>query len=126
MYDIMINLRQIENDTRKIYENSFELSLLEEQLEDMLTAIDKNNMEFERGNISKTAFKSNETKLKKNSVKLIKSIKEIISNNLNLLKSIEDDVENQATERGQKRAKKRKMLKQISKRKKKVVDSGSD
>ena len=65
----MINLRQIENDTRRIYEDCFELSLLEEQLEDMLTALDKNNIEFERGKISRTAFKANERKLKKNSVK---------------------------------------------------------
>ena len=74
----MINLKQIENDTRRIYEDCFELSLLEEQLEDMLTALDKNNIEFERGKISRTAFKANESKLKKDSVRIIKIIKDLI------------------------------------------------
>jgi ribosome-binding ATPase YchF (GTP1/OBG family) len=117
----MINLKQIENDTRRIYEDCFELSLLEEQLEDMLTALDKNNIEFERGKISRTAFKANESKLKKNSVKIIKTIKELINSNMILIGNIEEDIENQ----GGRRIKK-KIMKKIKKVTEKVAKNGNN
>jgi hypothetical protein len=98
----MINLKQIENDTRRIYEDCFELSLLEEQLEDMLTALDKNNIEFERGKISRTAFKANESKLKKDSVRIIKIIKDLIKSNMIIIGNIEEEIQIQSGSRTKK------------------------
>jgi hypothetical protein len=101
----MIKLKQIEMDAKKFYEDSFELSLLQEQLEDMLTAIDKNNEEFESGKISKSAFKSNKGKLERSSVKIIKNIKSLINSNLALIKNISVEIEKQAgkkTKKGKK------------------------
>lgn len=121
----MINLKQIENDTKRIYDESFELSLLQEQLEDMLTAIDKNNIEFEDGRISKTAFKTNENKLKKNSVKLIKNIKSLIETNLILLGGIEEEIKNQSGEKDKKKSRKA-IIKKIEKATERVVESGSN
>ena len=97
MDDCMINLKKVEDCAKKIYEGSFELSLLQLELDNMLNAIDKNNMEFEKGKISRNAFKSNEAKLKKNSVDIIKNIKILIKSNRDFLSSIRKDVEKQTT-----------------------------
>jgi hypothetical protein len=106
MDDCMINLKKVEDSSKKIYEGSFELSLLQQELENMLNAIDKNNMEFEKGKISRNAFKSNETKLKKNSIDIIKNIKILVKNNLDFLASIRKDVEKQVTTKPKKAKKK--------------------
>jgi len=119
----MINLKQIENDTRRIYEDSFELSLLQEQLEDMLTAIDKNNIEFDRGKISRTAFKANESKLKKNSVRIIKTVKGLVKNNMILIGNIEEEIQIQSGRRTQKKIKKKKKDKKA--KREEVVENGS-
>lgn len=102
----MISLKKVEDCSRKIYEGSFELSLLQQELENMLNAIDRNNMEFEKGKISRNAFKSNESKLKKNSIEIIKNIKVLIKSNLDLLKSIRNDVEKQTTTKPKSKGKK--------------------
>jgi hypothetical protein len=95
MDDDMISLKKVEDCAKKIYEGSFELSLLQQELENMLNAIDKNNVEFEKGKISKNAFKSNEAKLKKKSVDIINNIKILVKTNLDFLSSIRKDVEKQ-------------------------------
>ena len=120
----MINIKQIEKDTRRIYEECFELSLLEEQLEDMLTALDKNNIEFERGKLSRTAFKANESKLKKSSVSVIKNIKEIINSSTILIGNIEEEVQSQGVKRTRKKSKK--LMNKIKKVTEKVAKNGSD
>ena len=71
----MIKSEQLENSAKRNYERSFELSLLQEELEILLTAIDRNNTAFEKGKISRNAFQSNENKLKKKSVKIINKIR---------------------------------------------------
>jgi hypothetical protein len=95
MDDYMISLKKVEDCAKKIYEGSFELSLLQQELENMLNAIDKNNVEFEKGKISRNAFKSNETKLKKKSIDIINNIKILVKTNLDFLSSIRKDVEKQ-------------------------------
>lgn len=89
----MINLKQIETDTKRVYENSFELILMQEELENMLIAIDKNNIVFEDGKISKNAFRSNQKNLQKNSVRVIKNIKTIIEATLIIIKNITEEIE---------------------------------
>ena len=101
----MIKLKKVEDCAKKIYEGSFELSLLQQELENMLNAIDKNNMEFERGKISRNAFKSNEVGLKKKSVEIIKNIKILIKSNMDFLVTIKRDVENQSMVKVKKKAK---------------------
>lgn len=107
----MINLKKIEENSRKIFENSFELSLLQEELENMLNALYRNGRELEKGKISKNAFKSNETKLKKNSVVIIKNIKDLIKTNMNLLASMKKEVEGQDLKKKKSKPKKSKEIK---------------
>jgi len=116
----MISLEQIENDVKRFYENSFELSLLQEELENMLTSMDRNNIEFEKGKISKNAFELNEVKLKKNSVRLIKKIKALITSNRGLIKSIIKEIENQKKKKTEtkKRARKKTKPEKISEKEK--------
>lgn len=91
----MIDLKRIDDMARKIFENSFEVSLLQDELESMLNAIYRNNVEFEKGKLSRNAFKANETKMKKRSVEIIKSTKGLIKSNMDLLVNIKSDVEKQ-------------------------------
>jgi len=101
----MINLKKVEDCAKKIYEGSFELSLLQQELEYMLNAIDKNNIEFEKGKISRNAFKSNESRLKKKSIEIINNIKVLIKSNMDFLGIIKRDVENQRLVKSKKKAK---------------------
>ena len=96
----MINLKKVEDCVKKVYEGSFELSLLQQELENMLNAIDRNNMEFKKGKISRNAFKSNESKLKKKSIDIINNIKSLIKSNTEYLATIKRDVERQETKKG--------------------------
>ncbi|MFH0929003.1 MAG: hypothetical protein V1818_01450 [Candidatus Aenigmatarchaeota archaeon] len=91
----MIDLKNIDEMVRKIFENSFEISLLQDELESMLNAIYRNSAEFERGKLSRNAFKTNETKMKRRSVGIIKSVKGLIKTNIDLLVNMKSDIEKQ-------------------------------
>ena len=51
----MMDLKKVEDSAKRIYEDSFDLSLLQEDLESKLDEIYENNLEFERGKLSKTS-----------------------------------------------------------------------
>jgi TRAP-type uncharacterized transport system substrate-binding protein len=88
----MIELEKIHLLIRKIYENASAIKVLQIELEDMLGAIDKNNLEFTKGIISKGTYKSNERKLKKESVSLIKRINNNVDSSLNLIQLIKNEL----------------------------------
>lgn len=94
----MINLEKIRTCTRKIYEDSSSVKVLQEELEYMLSAIDKVNLEYNKGKISKEIFSIDEKKLKKESLSLIKKINKMVNNNLNCVKMIISEVSSQKIE----------------------------
>ncbi|MBN2202773.1 MAG: hypothetical protein JW700_01110 [Candidatus Aenigmarchaeota archaeon] len=91
----MINQKRIEETARQIFENSFEISILQTELEGMLNSIYQNNKEFERGRLSKNKFNANEKSLKRKSVSIIKSIKTLLKTNVDMLVNIKSEVEKQ-------------------------------
>ena len=75
----------------KIYENSSEIKILQEKLDDMLSAIDKVNLDYNKGKIPKEVFENDDKKLRRQSVELIKGINKLVNDNLFFLKSITDN-----------------------------------
>ena len=74
---------------------SSEISLLQEELDDMLTVINQNFMDFKKGKISQVFFKSNEKKLKTRSLKLIKNINKLVESSSKHTDKINKEVKNQ-------------------------------
>jgi len=75
----------------KIYENSSEIKILQEKLDDMLSAIDKVNLNYNKGKIPKEVFENDDKKLRRQSVELINSINKLVDDILNLLKAITNE-----------------------------------
>lgn len=101
----MISIKKIEDMSRKIFENSFEISLLQDELESMLNAIYKNASEFKKGKLSRNAFKANEKNLKGKSVAIIKNVKDLTKANVEMLDGMKNEVVDQ--EPGKKARKKK-------------------
>ena len=118
----MMDLKKVEDSAKKIYEDSFDISLLQEDLESKLDEIYENNIELERGRLSKASFRENEKILKGSSIKIIKNIKSIISSNLKLLDAIRNELKptkpKRKLERIKPKIKKKKKIKKRPKRKK--------
>jgi hypothetical protein len=91
-----INLEKIQQSTKRIYEMSSEISLLQEELEDMLTTINQNFMDFKRGKISREFFKANEKKLKTKSLRIIKRINTLVDDSSKHIDNIIKEVQKQA------------------------------
>jgi len=87
----MINLEKIRKIIRKIYENSTDIEVLQEELEDMLTAIDNLNLKYKSGKISKEDYNFSNKKFKKESLSLINKINKLVDLNLNLIKTISNE-----------------------------------
>ncbi|MEM5790472.1 MAG: hypothetical protein QXP77_00215 [Candidatus Aenigmatarchaeota archaeon] len=92
-----IELNKIQELTKKIFEASSEISLVQEELENLLSLIDKNSIEYQKGKISKEMFESNEKRLKKESALRIKKINNLVSGALKFLKMIEKEIRSQKT-----------------------------
>jgi hypothetical protein len=80
-----INLEKMRIFIRNIFEDSSEISVSQEELEDMLTAIVKLSVEYEKGKISKDVFSADKEKLKKESLKIVKNINKTIIDSTKLL-----------------------------------------
>ena len=91
----MINLEKIRAFTRKIYEDCSQIRIDQEELEDMISAIDKLNMEYNKGKISKDTFLSDEKKLKKESFNLIKNVNSLINSSIKTIELINKDMNSQ-------------------------------
>lgn len=83
-----IKIDQIFDDSRKIYEISSEVKMLQGDLENMLSAIEKNAVDFQKGKIPKEFFDPTEEKLKKESAILIKRINTLVETSLGLVSKI--------------------------------------
>jgi hypothetical protein len=91
----MINLEKIRIFTRKIYENCSQIRITQEELDDMLTAIDRLNIEYNKGKISKDTFSVDDKKLKKESFNLIKNISNLINSSLKSIELINKEISSQ-------------------------------
>jgi hypothetical protein len=84
----MVNPEQIQNYTKKIYGSVLDIKILQEELEDMLSSIDKNNIEYNNGKISKEIFEISNKKFREESLSLINKINELLEGNLSYIKAI--------------------------------------
>jgi len=91
----MINFEKIRTFTRKMYEDCSEIRINQEELEDMITAIDKLNTEYKKGKISKDTFSVDEKRLKKESSKIIKNINSLISSSIKTIELINKEISSQ-------------------------------
>lgn len=88
----IINLKKIINIINKIYEDISNVKILQDELEDLLDAIDKINLEYNKGKISKEVFERDSKKFKTESLNVIKKINKLLDSDLNGLSLIENEV----------------------------------
>ena len=91
----IINLGEIQENTKKFYEICSDIGILQRELDEMLIAIEKNSADFEKGKISKDLFKYNEDRMKKESAKMIKKINDSIEMATSLINKINKEIESQ-------------------------------
>ena len=111
----IINLEGVQKNTKKFYEICSDISVLQRELDQMLIAIEKNSIDFERGKISKELFKYNDDRMKKESAKIIKKINTFADLGIVLVDKINKEVASQRTETKEK--KERRKIKEIKKSK---------
>jgi len=114
---MLINLEEMQKNTKKFYEICSDISILQRELDEMLVAIEKNSADFEKGKISKDLFSYNESRMKKESAKLIKKINGMIDEGVSLISKINKEVESQKIQ--EKKDKKKNRLEEIKKMKQK-------
>jgi len=112
----IINLESIQENTKKFYETCSDISVFQRELDQMLTAIEKNSLDFEKGKISKDLFKYNDDKMKKESAKIIKKINDLVGFGISLINKIDKEVEKQKTEEKGRIKKIREIKKRLKKR----------
>ena len=88
----VVGMKKIINIVNKIYEDISNIKILQDELEELLSAIDKINLDYKRGKISKEIFVKDEKKFKRECVKLIKTINSFISSDLKNLSQIENEL----------------------------------
>jgi len=116
----IIKLDDIQKNTKKFYEVCSDISVLQKELDQMLIAIERNSIDFERGKISRESFKYNDDRMKKESAKIIKKINSFADLGIGLINKINREVATQKTETKEKKRKsKRKKIKKIKKKVKK-------
>ena len=91
----LIRLDEIQKNSKAFYETCSEINVLQRQLEQMLSAIEKNSREFKRGNISKVLFSHNEKKLKASSAVMIKKINTLVKKSISYTSRIDRLVDSQ-------------------------------
>ena len=91
----IINLENVQENTKKFYEICSDISILQRELDEMLVAIEKNSADFGKGKISKDLFKYNEERMKKESAKMIKKINDSIEITTSLINKINKEIESQ-------------------------------
>jgi DNA-binding transcriptional regulator GbsR (MarR family) len=91
----IINLEEIQENTKKFYEICSDISILQRELDEMLIAIEKNSADFGKGKISKDLFTYNEDRMKKESAKMIKKINDSIEITTSLMNRVNKEIESQ-------------------------------
>jgi len=125
----MVNTEQIQGYTKKIYQNALDVKIFQEELEDMLSSIDKNNIEFNNGKISKEIFEINNKRFREESLGLINKINELLGGNLSYIKLILDNLtykkKKAKVKRHSQKNKIRAIVRQLSNKKKGKVKHGN-
>ena len=88
----VIDLKKIIGIINKIHENTSNIKIFQDELEELLGVIDKNNLEYKSGKISKEIFDRDEKKFKKQSVRLIKNINKLVNSSLKILNVVNNEV----------------------------------
>ena len=109
----IIKLEEIQKNSKKFYEICSDISVLQRELDQMLTAIERNSIDFEKGKISKDLFEYNENRMKKESAKIIKKINSLVDLGISLINKINKEVLTQKIETKEKTKKKK--IKEIKK-----------
>ena len=91
----IINLEEIQENTKKFYEICSDIGILQRELDEMLVAIEKNSADFGKGKISKDLFTYNEDRMKKESAKMIKKINDSIEITTSLMNRVNKEIESQ-------------------------------
>ena len=121
----IIKLENIQSDTKKFYEICSDISVLQKELDQMLTAIERNSLDFEKGKISRELFKYNDDRMKKESAKIIKKINSFADLGISFINKINKEVASQKTEIKTKKKRikeiKKKMKKKTKKKKGKKI-----
>jgi hypothetical protein len=91
----VINLEKLRLLNKKIYEDCSDIKVNQDELDAMLSAIDLLNQKYGKGRISKDLFSSDERKLKKESLKLIKMIDGKIATTIKSADAINKEIESQ-------------------------------
>jgi hypothetical protein len=87
-----INLEKLRVLSRKIYENCSETKLNQDELENMLTAIDKLGQKYEKGSISKDTFASNDKRLKIETLRMVKAINRNVESSLKVIELMNKEI----------------------------------
>ncbi len=109
----IIKLENVQKNTKKFYEICSDISVLQRELDQMLTAIEKNSVDFEKGKISRELFKYNDDRMKKESAKIIKKINSFADLGIALINKVNKEIASQKTETKEKQGKKK--IKEIKK-----------
>ena len=107
----VIDLKKLINLVNKVYEDITDIEIFQDELEDILDSIDKINLEYNRGKISKEIFDRDGKKFKKESVKIIQSINKLVSSDLICLNLIKKEITPKKITKPKKTAKSPKKLK---------------
>ena len=102
----IIKLDVIQKNTKKFYEICADIGILQRELEEMLIAIERNSKDFSKGKISKNIFQYNDSRLKKESAKIIKSINALVDQGKAIIGKIDKEIETQKIGKGPKNIKK--------------------
>ncbi|MFH1228910.1 MAG: hypothetical protein V1678_00610 [Candidatus Aenigmatarchaeota archaeon] len=96
----LINLDRLRSFSKRIYESCSEIRLNQDELEDMLTAIDKLGTRYDKGSVSKDAFVTNDRRLRRETLKMVKTIDSNVALILKLLDSINNEIKSQSIKKG--------------------------
>jgi hypothetical protein len=94
-----VRIDQIFEDSKKIYEVTSEIKMLQGDLENMLSAIEKNAIDYQKGTIPRDFFAPTEEKLKKESAALIKKINSLVDAGMGLAGRINAEAKNYEVEK---------------------------
>jgi hypothetical protein len=98
-----IKLEDIQNVTKEFYQMCSDVSIKQRELDQMLTAIEKNSEDFRRGKISRELFRYNESKMKKECAKIIKDINSCVDRGGSMIVKIGKEIETQRVTSGKKK-----------------------
>jgi hypothetical protein len=90
-----INIEDVQNSTKELYEMCSDITILQKELDQMLVAIGKNSSDYAAGKISRDLYKYNESKMKKECAKAIKGINSHVDKSCSIIAKIGKEIESQ-------------------------------